>query len=287
MSAYSHTRISPPALRVLSLGGGVQSTVMCLLAENGILGLKPDCAIFADTDWEPKAVYENIDWLQSQVSFPIVQVSNGRSLHTDVVNGVNAQGQPWLTLPAYLADAEGKEAGINWRQCTKNYKLEPIRKAVQEMLGVNPRQILSPETNVEMWLGITTDEGLRVKPSRNWWIKHRYPLIDDFPMTRDQCQEWFAEHYPNRKLFRSACVGCPFRSSESWLQIKESEPELFEDAVMIDELLRSPDHNAGRMFRKRAFLHHRRIPLREAVKLDFESKEANAFINECEGHCGL
>ena len=260
---------------------------MCLMAEQGHFGDKPDCAIFADTGWEPKSVYENIDWLKSQVTFPIIEASNGRNLRDDVVDGVNAQGQAWLTLPAYLADHDGEPAGINWRQCTKNYKLDPIHKALQKKLGVRPRQVLSAETNVEMWLGITTDESLRVKPSRNWWINHRYPLIDDMPMTRDECLEWFRENYPRRNLTRSACVGCPFRSSESWLQVRQSEPELFADAVRIDELLRSPDHNAGRMFHKRAYLHHRRIPLAEALDLDIQDREANAFINECEGHCGL
>ena len=260
---------------------------MCLLAEQDAFGVKPDYAIFADTQWEPQSVYDNLEWLKSQVSFPVITTGNGRSLREDVINGVNAQGQAWLTLPVYLADVDGNPAGINWRQCTKNYKLDPIRKAVQKILGVRPRQSLSSETNVEMWLGITTDEMLRVKPSRNWWINHRYPLIDDVPMNREQCIQWFAERYPDRQLSRSACVGCPFRSSSSWLDIMNSEPDLYAEAVTIDAMLRSKKHNAGRMFHKRAYLHHRRIPLSEALALDDSGREVNGFINECEGHCGL
>ena len=260
---------------------------MCLLAEQGAFGDKPDCAIFADTQWEPQAVYDNIEWLKSEVSFPVITTGNGRSLREDVINGVNAQGHAWLTLPAYLADRDGQPAGINWRQCTKNYKLDPIRKEVQRLLGVRPRQSLPSETNIEMWLGISTDEAMRVKPSRNWWIKHRYPLIDDLPMTRDECREWFAERYPKRDLSRSACIGCPFRSSSSWLDVKQSEPKLYQEAVEIDAMLRSSAHNAGRMFRKRPYLHHRRIPLEEALAVDGQEREVNGFINECEGHCGL
>ena len=261
---------------------------MCLLAEDGAFHAKPDCAIFADTGWEPESVYDNIQWLESQVSFPIYKISNGRNLFDDVTNGVNAQGHPWLTLPVYLADREGNAAGINWRQCTKNYKLDPIRRTVQDLLGVEPRQGLSGQTAVEMWLGITTDEAMRIKPSRNWWIQHRYPLVNDLPMSREQCQQWFAEKYPDRRLTRSACIGCPFRSSASWLEVMENEPEQFEQAVQLDGMIRSPEHNAGRMFRKLAYLHHRRIPLEEAVRLDFQDRrESNQFINECEGHCGL
>ena len=41
--------------RVLSLGAGVQSTVLALMAERGEFGLpKPDIAIFADTQWNRK-----------------------------------------------------------------------------------------------------------------------------------------------------------------------------------------------------------------------------------------
>ncbi len=41
------------ALVVLSLGAGVQSSTMAIMAANGELP-KPDCAIFADTGYEPK-----------------------------------------------------------------------------------------------------------------------------------------------------------------------------------------------------------------------------------------
>lgn len=44
-------------LRALSLGAGVQSTTMALMAAHGEIQPMPDCAIFADTGWEPKAVY--------------------------------------------------------------------------------------------------------------------------------------------------------------------------------------------------------------------------------------
>ena len=51
-------------LRVLSLGAGVQSTTLALLAVRGEIGPMPDCAIFADTGWEPRAVYEHLTWLR-------------------------------------------------------------------------------------------------------------------------------------------------------------------------------------------------------------------------------
>jgi len=43
-------------LRALSLGAGVQSTTLALMAAHGEIGPMPDCAIFADTGWEPQAL---------------------------------------------------------------------------------------------------------------------------------------------------------------------------------------------------------------------------------------
>ena len=45
------------SLTVISLGGGVQSSVMALMASGGAFGTMPDCAIFADTHWEPPSIY--------------------------------------------------------------------------------------------------------------------------------------------------------------------------------------------------------------------------------------
>ena len=40
---------APPTLTVLSLVGGVHSSVMALMAGEGAFDLVPDCAILADT----------------------------------------------------------------------------------------------------------------------------------------------------------------------------------------------------------------------------------------------
>ena len=57
-------------LRALSLGAGVQPTTLDLMAAHGAVGPMPDCAIFADTGWEPRAVYEHLDWLMSPNVLP-------------------------------------------------------------------------------------------------------------------------------------------------------------------------------------------------------------------------
>ena len=51
-------------LTVISLGGSVQSSVMALMANEGAFDRIPDCAIFADTRWEPPSIYEHLEWLK-------------------------------------------------------------------------------------------------------------------------------------------------------------------------------------------------------------------------------
>ena len=66
-----------PPLTVISLGGGVQSSVMALMAGESAFDRVPDCAIFADTHWEPPSVYDHIEWLAGQLRFRYMSWTTG------------------------------------------------------------------------------------------------------------------------------------------------------------------------------------------------------------------
>ena len=115
---------SSPALTVISLGGGVQSSVMALMASDGAFDTEPDCAIFADTHWEPPSIYTHLDWLSSNLSFPLYMVDNGRSLREDAKALTNHSGsRSFVDLPVYLKGRDGEGDGIGRRQCTEHYKI--------------------------------------------------------------------------------------------------------------------------------------------------------------------
>lgn len=74
-------------IRVLSLGAGVQSTTLALMSIEGKLP-RPDAAVFADTGWEPRAVYEHLDRLSGELEragIPLHRVSQG-NLRQDAIN---------------------------------------------------------------------------------------------------------------------------------------------------------------------------------------------------------
>ena len=130
-----------PSLTVISLGGGVQSSVMALMANEGAFDRIPDCAIFADTRWEPPSIYEHLEWLAGQLRFPLYVVDNGRSLREDVKALTNHSGsRNYVDIPVYLKGRDGEGDGIGRRQCTDNYKIRPIRRRIRGLLGLRPRQ---------------------------------------------------------------------------------------------------------------------------------------------------
>ena len=273
------------SLTVISLGGGVQSSVMALMASGGAFDPMPDCAIFADTHWEPPSIYTHLEWLAARLAFPLYIVDNGRSLREDAKALTNHSGsRSFVDLPVYLKGHDGEGDGMGRRQCTEHYKIAPVRRKMRELLGLSKGQRVPSGTAVELWLGISTDEVVRMKPSRDRWIENRYPLIEA-GLSRRDCLDWWEARY-DRPLERSACVGCPYQSRQRWVETKRRWPEMFAEAVEIDANMRN-----RLAFAKEPYLHPRRIPLDQAVSRDEAQQghdgERDGFGNECEGHCGV
>lgn len=91
-------------LKVLSLGAGAQGTALLLMSIQGELD-HLDCAIFADTGWEPAAVYAHLAWLQEQArtaGIPVHRVTSGQ-LRADAlrsqVRGRKTDGVRWASMP--------------------------------------------------------------------------------------------------------------------------------------------------------------------------------------------
>ena len=204
-------------------------------------------------------------------------------MRADAISLTNHSGNhSFVDLPLYLKGRDGRGDGIGRRQCTEHYKIRPIRRRIRQLLGLSRGQRVPPDTTVELWLGISTDEAIRMRTSRDEWIHNRYPLIET-GMSRKDCLEWWEERY-DRPLERSVCIGCPYQSPQRWVETKHRWPELFAEVVQMDANVR------GKLaFAKEPYLHLRRIPLAEAVNLD-EARlgpEGDGFGNECQGYCGL
>jgi hypothetical protein len=239
-----------PPLRVLSLGAGVQSTTVLLMSAAGELP-RLDAAIFADTGWEPRAVYEHLARVQAAAEaagIAVYRVSKGE-LRRDALDPAHR----FASLPLLVRNLDGGKGMIR-RQCTREYKLDPIRRAVRQLWQQTGRP------PVEQWIGISLDEAHRMRTSGVRYITNVYPLVDR-RLTRWDCQRWLRDH----------------------------EPDSWADAIAFDRAIR---HQGGKgELLGQAFIHASLVPLDQ---VDLSTPEdhgqlslLDGFGMECEGMCGV
>lgn len=291
MDALEHLlRLPPTRFNFLSLGGGVQSSVLALMAALGEVGPRLDAAIFADTQAEPASVYRWLDWLEAEIArspfpFPVYRVTKG-SLTAEslrIRERVRTVGKPWSKslIPAYVKNPNGSR-GIMGRSCTADYKLGVIFKQQQRLAGIRRAQ---KEITVTSWIGISYDEMQRMKVSPKKWAQNRWPLIER-RMRRQDCLDWMlARGYP--KPPRSACVYCPFHSNAEWRRLRDEEPNEFAQAVQFERDLQAVKRVSDNM-RGVPFLHDSLVPLDQADLSDgHDPRQGDLFQNECAGMCGV
>jgi hypothetical protein len=248
---------------------------MALMAAHGEITPMPDCAIFANTQWEPKAVYEHLRWLCSDnvLPFPVHIVTAG-DLRQAILDRSNTNGGRFAAVPWFMQLPNGDE-GMGRRQCTKEYKLRPVQKKIVELLGGHPK------AGASVWIGISTDEIIRVKPSRVQYIVNRWPLIEK-NVNRNDCKRWLERNgYPVPP--KSSCVGCPFHSNAQWRALRDGSPLEWDDAIRVDAAIREQPG-----FRGKQFMHRSLVPLSQVDLSTLEDYgQLNLFNNECEGMCGV
>lgn len=278
-------QVTDPDLRLLSLGAGVQSTVLALLACDGTLpGL--DAAIFADTGWEPHAVYSHLGQLAAELAaagIPLYRVSQGNLRH-DSIN----PGHRFASVPYFVRNPDGS-SGMGRRQCTSEYKLAPINRKVRELLGAAPPDFKRVPAGrlAEQWIGFSTDEVARVSDHRPVrYSRKRYPLLE-LGMSRDDCRRYL-QRAGWGSVVKSACIGCPFHGNAQWRALRDTcrcrhhlaehlddaqhrigcrlcdcdefaNPE-WHDAIAFDAAIRKGGAR-GLPLNGEAFLHRSRIPL--------------------------
>ena len=276
-------------MKILSLGAGQQSSTIFLMGCYGELmerlGETFEFAIFADTGWETKAVYDWLEFLKSEgtkhgIQIHVVKVRNIKEdALVSQVRGKAAGGQRWVSMPYFTLGSKG-ERGMIRRQCTGEYKIRPIEKLQRKLLGYKPRQRIPPGS-VETWKGISTDEMQRASMSNVRWIEFYYPLIE-LRMSRGDCLNWFIKRgLPEPP--RSSCVGCPYHSNKEWRDLFKNHPEDWNEAVEFYKSIRKCGGMDGDVF-----IHADRIPLDQVDLTSIEDTgQLSIFREECQGVCGV
>lgn len=264
-------------LRALSLGAGVQSTTLLLMSLSG--EVEPfDVAVFADTQAEPREVYDHLAKLTDEAErhgLEVVTVTAG-NLTAGLLDPSVKSG---IQIPAFM-ERGGVRDGMLRRQCTEKFKSRPVYKWLNSWRQGHP---------VTLAMGISWDELQRMKPAKRRWITNEYPLIDR-RMDRTACHHWMAD--AGWTAPRSACVYCPFHGDAEWRRLRDDHPNEFAEAVRVDVRMREVhaerSATGATSLTGTPYVHRQMVPLDQ---VDFRTVEergqGSLFDTECEGFCGV
>jgi hypothetical protein len=280
-------------INILSLGAGVQSSAVLLMSCRGLLP-KLDHAIFADTQWEPPEVYDQLAFLTAEAAkagIPVHVVTEG-NLREHVLAAADGRADRCSKPPMYTLGPDGRGSMLQ-RDCSRDFKVRAIERKAKELAGLVPGQRLPRECVVEQWLGISVDELERMKVSDKPWCRIWHPLIEEewtgglvayaplreVALSRDDCSSWMAANgYPVAP--KSACIGCPYHDNAAWRALR-ARPQLWADACEFDRRARTIPGVKGE---GGAFLHRSLVPLDQAP---IDRDEPGQQSLECSGGCFL
>jgi hypothetical protein len=249
----SHT----PNLRVISYGGGVQSTALLVLAAQRRIDFlvflfanvghdseDPNTLRYLQTHAAPYAERHGIELVQLH--------RTRRDGSVETLHGrLTRPGSRSLPIPVRMSSG-----APGTRSCTADFKISVTGK----WLKAHGASASSPAT---VGIGISLDEFWRINNRRaEPYERPVYPLLEhDPPLRRTDCEAIIrAGGLPVPG--KSACWFCPLRRPSSFAVMRRDRPELFAKAAELEELL---NHRRAALGRDPVWLTRFNRPLTEAV----------------------
>ena len=243
---------------VWSYGGGTQTAAIAVLILQGKLP-KPDIAVMADTGREIQSTW---DYLYTVVQPALDAIGFTVEIAAHDLSNVDLwKSNDYLLIPAFTSqNGNGKLPTY----CSSEWKKHVIRRWLRQH-NIN---------DCDVWLGISTDEIERMKPSGLNWYRHVYPLIELVPTSRVNCAA-LVESFGWPSPPKSRCWMCPNQSPLMWADMRKQQPIEFEKAVSFEREIQQRDRHV--------WLHKAMIPLTEAV--DITDKQPSLFDGCDSGYC--
>lgn len=258
-------------LEVFSTGGGTQSTAISALIIQGKLP-KPDLVVIADTGREMPTTWQYLDAVVrpalKTIGLEVHRVKTSEWVSEAARDVFHQNGD--LLIPAF-SNLNGNPSKLS-NFCSNEWKGRCVDRWIKAETGKTRSQY-------KKWIGFSLDETTRVlrmqrgKDYESGLI--RFPLVYDVP-TKRQAAIRLVEKMGWPKPPRSRCWMCPNQSDHEWAEVQTDYPELFDEAIKLDESIRERDENA--------YLHSAIKPLRDADL----SKPDDLFSGSCpSGECFL
>lgn len=216
-------------LRIVSYGGGVQSTALLVLAAEGAIDF--GTFIFADVGHDSEDP-RTIAYVR-EVAAPYAD-HHGIALHVvrrrwrdgrdhTLYQHITKPSQRGIAIPL-----RGRSGAPQKRACTADFKVGATDRWLRDHGA-------TPSDKAMVALGISVDEVERAT-SRERPIEHLcYPLLD-LGLTRSNC-EAVIRRAGLPVPHPSACWFCPFHSIETWAQMRRDRPDLFAAAAALEGLV--------------------------------------------------
>ena len=257
-------------MKIVSFGGGVQSTALAILAATG--KIEVDAFVFCDTGFEQSIVFEFLEKhtlpLLNHVGIPF-HIAKAEE-YAGTLHGETNFGN-FLLPPFFHGDGNGEAKGRQPAFCSSKWKKEVFNRFCAKQFNAKKYDVI---------MGFSTDEihrAGRIKQTKKY--RYQFPLLD-LRMNRGDCVKLVQDTF-NAPPPRSSCYFCPNHTQHEWREVMAGVDR--EKVVAIDEKIRNSlkDKMQGGI---NAFL---TVECKPIAECDFDDKNEVIFSRLCAGGCFL
>ena len=206
-------------MKIVSFGGGVQSTAMAILAAQG--KIEVDAFVFCDTGFEQSIVF---DFLNAY-TIPMLKDA-GIPFYIAKAEQYSYQFAD-MELPPFFTLIDGKE-GRSPAFCSSLWKKRVFERFCKSQFNVKKYDVL---------MGFSTDEihrAARMKSNKK--SNYVFPLLD-LQMRRGDCIALVQREF-NVEPPRSSCWMCPNHTQHEWDEVMKSNDR--EKVIAFDREVLAP-----------------------------------------------
>jgi hypothetical protein len=269
---------APRSLRVVSYGGGVQSTALLVLAAQRRIDFRVFLFANVGDDSEDPATLDYLNRYAKPYAarhgIELVELHRERrDGSTETLYGrLTRPGSRSLPIPVRMSNG-----APGTRSCTADFKIRVIGRWLRAHGASRTR----PAT---VGIGISLDEIERINARRAApYETPVYPLLyQEPPLRRVDCQQIIAAAglpVPGK----SACWFCPLRRPDTFAEMRRDRPDLFDRACALEDTL---NRRRAELGKDPVWLTRFNQPIRTAIPAAPEMLPALVDESECDnGAC--
>lgn len=259
-------------IRSISFGGGVQSTAMLVLAAQGRIDFPLFLMANVGDDSENPATLRYVEEYARPYAaehgielVTLDRVKRDKTIET-LWTRLTRPGSRSLPIPVRMSNG-----APGTRSCTADFKIKVIARELK-------RRGATAENPATIGIGISVDEIHRANNRRTEPHERiTYPLLD-LGLRRTDCAHIIRDAglpVPPK----SSCFFCPFHRPEAWQDMRREQPEEFERACQLEDLLNARRDELGK---DHVYLTRFARPLRDAIP---DGVDLLPIFDEADGAC--